>query len=121
MYMNDSVFRFETEEYEQGNDKEWFFITERTKMHEGGKKKHSRCDNGGFWKARSVLEEFKTLKGVAFSRMVLNHYTGNNQNGVKSEWVMYEYLTESSPQDKSNGDNKMVCMHVCVTCKLLRL
>ncbi|KAL0714585.1 hypothetical protein Bca4012_021564 [Brassica carinata] len=96
-----------SKEYEQGNDKEWFFITERTKMHEGGKKKHSRCDNGGFWKARSVLEEFKTLKGVAFSRMVLNHYTGNNQNGVKSEWVMYEYLTESSPQDKSNGDNKM--------------
>ncbi|KAF2618444.1 hypothetical protein F2Q68_00041629 [Brassica cretica] len=98
-------------EYVKGNDKEWFFITERTKMHEGGKR-HSRCDNGGFWKGRSALEKFKTRKGVAFSRMVLKHYMGNNREGVKSEWLMYEYLTESSPRDKSNGDNKRVRMYV---------
>ncbi|CAH8360392.1 unnamed protein product [Eruca vesicaria subsp. sativa] len=93
-------------EYVKGNDKEWFFITERTKMHEGGTKKHSRLDNGGFWKARSAFEEFKTRKGEAFWRMVLEHYTGNNQNGARSEWLMYEYVTDSSsPRDKTNGDN----------------
>lgn len=81
-------------------------------MHESGKKKQNRCDNGGFWRARSSLEELKTRNGVAFSRRVLEHYMGNNQNGVKSEWLMYEYLTESSPGDKSNGDNKRVRMYV---------
>lgn len=102
-----------SKEYVKGNDKEWFFITERTKMHESGKKKQNRSDNGGFWRARSSLEELKTRNGVAFSRRVLEHYMGNNQNGVKSEWLMYEYLTESSPGDKSNGDNKRVDYALC--------
>ncbi|KAF8102058.1 hypothetical protein N665_0201s0347 [Sinapis alba] len=102
-----------SKEYVKGNDKEWFFITERTKMHEGRNEKQSRIDNGGFWKVRTALEKFKTRKGVAFSRTVLNHYMGKKQNGVKSEWVMYEYLTESSPRDKSNSDNKMVDYALC--------
>lgn len=102
-------FWLETEKYKKANEKEWFFITERTKLCEGGKN-NKRCVNGGYWKKTVTPEKINAGHGVVGYMSTLNFYVGKQPNGVRGDWLMQEYYFKSSPHS-----NKKVCMFTWVT------
>ena len=61
------IYIFETEEFQKGNDKEWFIITERNKVDQGlsqtkrvgnGAKRQKRGDtDGGYWHAKVAAQK----------------------------------------------------------------
>ncbi|CAA7060479.1 unnamed protein product [Microthlaspi erraticum] len=100
-------FRFETEEFEKGNDKEWFFITERPKFRGEG------SDNsGGSWKAITSPEKIEAGQGVVGYKTRLEYHIGRSENGVKSDWLMNEYRIESSSHDDNKVDHALGNMYL---------
>lgn len=96
-------FWFEPEEFEKGNDKEWFFITERTKFRGDGSD-----NNGGSWKAITAPKKIKAGGGVVGYKTRLEYCIRKQPNGLKPDWLMNEYWIESSSHDdKSTDDNKV--------------
>ncbi|CAH2063963.1 unnamed protein product [Thlaspi arvense] len=91
-----------SEEYEKGNDKEWFFITERTKLQEGGKNQ-KRSDDGGTWKA-IITKKIKAGQVVVGYKTALEYHIGKIPNALKSNWLMHEFWVEPSSHDKSDCD-----------------
>ncbi|ESQ44429.1 hypothetical protein EUTSA_v10006408mg, partial [Eutrema salsugineum] len=85
-------------EYEKGNLTEWFFVSERTNMHKGGKRQN-RSDNGGYWHATGTATKFKAGNGVVGNKASLVYYTGRQPNGVKTNWLIKEYWLDPSSSD----------------------
>ncbi|XP_010430783.1 PREDICTED: uncharacterized protein LOC104715023 [Camelina sativa] len=68
-----------SEEFEKGNDKEWFFISERYKMGKDGKRMNRR-DN---------------------TQIAIN---AGDSGSVKGDWLMHGYWLESSVDDINNNE-----------------
>ncbi|XP_010497634.1 PREDICTED: NAC transcription factor 29-like, partial [Camelina sativa] len=100
-----------TEKYEKGNEKEWFFISERTKLGKGGGRggrQKKRGSNGGYWSATVAAKKINAGNGIVGYKTILDYYVGKQPNGVKGDWLMQEYWLESSSSDDDhNNENKV--------------
>ena len=100
------IYIFETEEFQKGNDKEWFIITERNKVDQGlsqtkrvgnGAKRQKRVDtNGGYWHATVAAQKINAGDGVVRNKRPLAYYVGKPSEGVKTDWLMQEYSLDHS-------------------------
>ncbi|CAA0406372.1 unnamed protein product [Arabidopsis thaliana] len=89
------------EEFEKGNDKEWFIITERNKVDQGlsqtkrvgnGAKRQKRVDtNGGYWHATVAAQKINAGDGVVGNKRPLAYYDRKPSEDVKTDWLMQEY------------------------------
>lgn len=104
-------FEFKTEKYEKGNEKEWFFISERTKTGKGGRNT-KRGSNGGYWNSTVATKKIYAGNGMIGYKSALEYYVGKKPKGVKGDWLMHEYWFESSSDVKN--DKKVKCMCVCL-------
>ncbi|ESQ38454.1 hypothetical protein EUTSA_v10029162mg, partial [Eutrema salsugineum] len=84
--------------YKKGNLTEWFFVSERTNMHKGGKKQN-RGDNGGYWHVTGAATKFNAGNGIFGNKASLVYYTRRKPNGVKTNWLMKEYWLEPCSDD----------------------
>ncbi|CAA0386519.1 unnamed protein product [Arabidopsis thaliana] len=95
-----------SEEFQKGNDKEWFIITERNKVDQGlsqtkrvgyGAKRQKRVDtNGGYWHATVAAQKINAGDGVVRNKRPLAYYVGKPSEGVKTDWLMQEYSLDHS-------------------------
>ncbi|XP_010431407.1 PREDICTED: NAC transcription factor 29-like [Camelina sativa] len=92
-----------SEQFEKGNEKEWFFISERTKQGRS-LKRQKRGANGGYWNATVAAKKVNAGKGIVGYKKVLEYYVGERPNGVKTCWLMHEYSSESSSVDNEKVD-----------------
>jgi len=98
-------FEFNTEKYEKGNDKDWFYISERTKTGKAGRS-NKRVDNGGYWSATVAAQKINAGNGIVGYKTSLEYYVGKQSNSVKGDWLMQEYWFESS--DDNNNEKVRV-------------
>ncbi|CAH8268833.1 unnamed protein product [Arabidopsis lyrata] len=97
-----------SEKYEKGNDKEWFFISERTKIGEAGRNK-KRVANGGYWNATVATKRIDAGNGIVGYKISLEYYVGKQPNGVKGDWLMHEYWFESSDDNNNEKVDHVLC------------
>ncbi|XP_020879737.1 uncharacterized protein LOC9313628 isoform X2 [Arabidopsis lyrata subsp. lyrata] len=88
-------------EFDKGNDKEWFIITERNKVDQGlsqtkrvgngGTKRQKRGDTkGGYWHATVGAHEINAGDIVGY-KTAFAYYVREQSADVKTDWLMLEY------------------------------
>ncbi|CAE6201218.1 unnamed protein product [Arabidopsis arenosa] len=87
--------------FEKGNEKEWFIISERTKVDQGlskkkrvgnGATKQKRGDTkGGYWHATGAAQEINTGECVVGYKTALAYFVRTRSGSVKTDWLMIEY------------------------------
>ncbi|CAL9247305.1 unnamed protein product [Arabidopsis halleri] len=88
-------------EFDKGNDKEWFIITERNKVDQGlsqtkrvgnGGTKQKRGDTkGGYWHATVGAQEINAGQGVVGYKTAFAYFVREQSANVKTDWLMLEY------------------------------
>ncbi|CAA7060480.1 unnamed protein product [Microthlaspi erraticum] len=92
-----------SEEYKKGNLKEWFFLSERTKSSNGGKRQ-KRSDNGGYWHATVAAKKIEAGDDVVGYKTSLVYYVRKPSNAVKTDWLMHEYWLEPSQDNQTRTE-----------------
>ncbi|CAE6075374.1 unnamed protein product [Arabidopsis arenosa] len=88
-------------EFDKGNDKEWFIITERKKVDQGlsqtkrvgngGTTRQKRSDTkGGYWHATAGAQEIDA-GGIVGYKTALAYYVREQSADFKTDWLMLEY------------------------------
>ncbi|AED94464.1 unnamed protein product [Arabidopsis thaliana] len=99
--VDEALLKQQIREFEKGNDKEWFIITERNKVDQGlsqtkrvgnGAKRQKRVDtNGGYWHATVAAQKINAGDGVVGNKRPLAYYDRKPSEDVKTDWLMQEY------------------------------
>ncbi|AEE79532.1 putative transcription factor NAM family [Arabidopsis thaliana] len=97
-----------SEKYEKGNDKDWFYISERTKTGKAGRS-NKRVDNGGYWSATVAAQKINAGNGIVGYKTSLEYYVGKQSNSVKGDWLMQEYWFESSDDNNNEKVDHALC------------
>ncbi|EFH53819.1 hypothetical protein ARALYDRAFT_347836 [Arabidopsis lyrata subsp. lyrata] len=89
-------------EFDKGNDKEWFIITERKKVDQGlsktkrvgngGTTRQKRGDTkGGYWHATAGAQEIIDAGGIVGYKTAFAYYVREQSADFKTDWLMLEY------------------------------
>ncbi|KAF9605614.1 hypothetical protein IFM89_017957 [Coptis chinensis] len=82
----------------EDDEKEWYFFTSRDRKYRNGSRPN-RAAGDGYWKATGADKDIISKKTSALigHRKALVFYKGKPGKGIKSNWIMHEYRTPSSP------------------------
>ncbi|XWS56639.1 hypothetical protein CRYUN_Cryun09bG0103200 [Craigia yunnanensis] len=85
---------------------EWYFFTPRDRKYRNGKRP-GRGAGDGFWKATGADKHIKYKGNVVGFKKTLVFYTGKPPKGVKTNWIMHEFVLNNPPARERTGDNDM--------------
>ncbi|KAL9281752.1 hypothetical protein AtEden1_Chr5g0123481 [Arabidopsis thaliana] len=114
--VDEALLKQQIREFEKGNDKEWFIITERNKVDQGlsqtkrvgnGAKRQKRVDTNGGYGTQQWLPKRSTLEMVSLATKGHLHTTiGNHQKTSKLIGLHFVQDLSYSTSNKEVGEEK---------------
>lgn len=93
--------------YDPLSENEWYFFTPRDKKYKNGDRPN-RAAGDGYWKATGADIKVEFNGEVIGYRKTLIFYRGKPPKGVKTEWVMHEYVLRELEKKKRDVNDTRV-------------
>ncbi|XP_068646238.1 NAC domain-containing protein JA2-like [Aristolochia californica] len=94
--------------YRPASDNQWYFFTPREHRYINGNCPNRKAANG-FWKATGSFEKIKHQGQVIGRNRSLVFNERDSKNGIKTNWIMHEYVYDGFTKDNQKMFHSWVC------------
>ncbi|PIN03411.1 hypothetical protein CDL12_24065 [Handroanthus impetiginosus] len=92
--------------YKSTDKNEWYFFTPRNKKYKGGSRP-DRSAGDGYWKATETLRNIVHNGELIGYRNTLVYHSGKPRKGIKTDWIMHEFIVKNPPAPVQTTENSM--------------
>ncbi|MCD7467012.1 hypothetical protein HAX54_004183 [Datura stramonium] len=89
-------------------ENEWYLFSHKDKKYPTGTRTN-RATAAGFWKATGRDKAIYSKHDLIGMRKTLVFYKGRAPHGLKSDWIMHEYRSQTDPNAASQEEGWVVC------------
>ncbi|XP_068646253.1 NAC transcription factor 32-like [Aristolochia californica] len=94
--------------YRSASDNQWYFFTPRERKHINGNRPNLKAASG-FWKATGCFDKIKHQGQVVGRKRSLIFDEGDSKHGIKTNWIMHEYVYDGFTKDNKKMFHSWVC------------
>ncbi|XP_068652608.1 protein ATAF2-like [Aristolochia californica] len=97
--------------YRPTSDNQWYFFTLRERRYINGDRPNRKAASG-FWKATGSFDKIKHHGQVIGRKRLLVFNEGDSKHGIKTNWIMHEYVYDGFTKDNQKMFHSWVCCRI---------